>query len=324
MDKLISVVIPIYNVEKYLKKCVDSIINQTYKNIEIILVDDGSPDSCPEICDEYQKKDSRIIVYHKNNGGLSDARNFGIEKSKADYIIFIDSDDYIEKDMVETLFNNIIKFNADISMCNFVEEDDNGNILKKVDYTNTIYSYSTNEALYELVSQKKITNHAWNKLYKKSLFKSVRYPVNQLMEDINTTYKLFEKSNKIVFEDKPLYHYIQRGNSILGNVTEKRILDQDKAVKERNSYLYEKYTFLKDIILIDNLENLKTIYRLSYIMNYKEIYGATVYKNEYKYNKKIYKKIKKNARFSFSTKIFYFSKLLYKIFVLLKKVIKHV
>ena len=116
MEDLISVVVPIYNVENYIKKCVDSILSQTYKNLEIILVDDGSPDNCPQICDEYAQKDNRIKVIHKENGGLSDARNAGIDISKGKFITFIDSDDYIEKDYVEVLYNSIKENASDMAI----------------------------------------------------------------------------------------------------------------------------------------------------------------------------------------------------------------
>ena len=121
MNELISIIVPVYKVEPYLNKCVDSIINQTYKNIEIILVDDGSPDNCGKICDDYTKKDSRIKVIHKKNGGLSDARNYGIEASIGDYIMFVDSDDYISANMCEILLKTAKKYNADIINCNFEE-----------------------------------------------------------------------------------------------------------------------------------------------------------------------------------------------------------
>ena len=119
MEQLVSIIVPIYNVEKYIKECIDSIINQTYKNLEIILVDDGSPDCCPKICDEYSKKDKRIKVIHKENGGLSSARNAGLDVAKGEYVSFIDSDDVVDEKFIETLYNLCIENNCDISECNF-------------------------------------------------------------------------------------------------------------------------------------------------------------------------------------------------------------
>ena len=132
MDSLISVIVPIYNVEKYLQKCVDSIINQTYKNLEIILVDDGSPDNCPKMCDDYAEKDSRIKVVHKENGGLSDARNVGMEVATGEYVSFIDSDDYISLDFYETLLETIVDNDSDVVECGVVKFYENEKFIKKL------------------------------------------------------------------------------------------------------------------------------------------------------------------------------------------------
>jgi glycosyltransferase involved in cell wall biosynthesis len=211
------VVVPIYKVEKYIDKCINSIINQTYKNLEIILVDDGSPDNCPQICDEYAKKDNRIKVIHKENGGLSDARNRGIKEARGEYIGFVDSDDYIDDGMYEYLYNLIKKHNAEISICGFKEVDENGKAIKEKK-SECINEYSSIEALEILAEDIIITNHAWNKLYKRELFvkNSIEYPVGKIMEDISTTYKLFEESNRIVLGDEIQYYYLIRETSISG------------------------------------------------------------------------------------------------------------
>ena len=323
MSRLISVIVPIYKVENYLKKCVDSIINQSYKNIEIILVDDGSPDMCGVICDDYLKKDNRIKVIHKENGGLSDARNAGINIAKGDYILCIDSDDWIEENMIEIVYNNALEYSADISICEFIEEDINGNILGKKEESKEIKCFNRVKALNELISQVNITNHAWNKLYKKELFRNIEYPKGQLMEDISTTYKLFEKSDKIVYQNVALYHYIQRSESILGNITQKRIDDQENAIFSRNSYLLSKYPDLTDIINIDNLKNVKILYYLAIIGKHKNLYKSLKYKKYYKEYKKLYKIYKKNIKLEEkkSIDLFYFNRNLYKIYVCLKKFI---
>ena len=168
--KKVSIIIPIYNVEKYLRKCVDSVICQTYKNLEIILVDDGSPDSCPEICDSYVDLDSRIKVIHKQNGGLSDARNTGIDMSSGEYITFVDSDDYIENDMIEILISTLEENHCDISTCNnlIVHSD---NIVTIAPEQNITRILATENALENLFYKKDISVMATAKLYKKSLFK---------------------------------------------------------------------------------------------------------------------------------------------------------
>ena len=324
MDDLISIVVPIYKVEKYLKKCIDSIVNQTYKNIEIILVDDGSPDNCGNIIEEYRKADERVKTIHQKNGGLSDARNNGIKIASGKYILYIDSDDWIEKNMVEVLYKNIVDNDADISICEFIEEDDNETELSNKNYNGQIVVFNKIEAIQDLIEQRFITNHAWNKLYKKELFDNIEYPKGQLMEDISTTYKLFENSKKIVYQNIALYHYIQRGSSILGNITQKRIEDQEDAIFKRNNYLIKKYPECANIIKIDNLKTVKDLYYLAVMGKHKKLYKSEKYKNYYQEYKKIYRELKKfvNDNDKKSLNLFYTNRELYKIYVELKMKIK--
>ena len=171
----ISIVVPIYNVEKYLERCIKSIINQTYKNLEIILVDDGSKDNCYNICEIYKKQDNRIVVIHKENGGLSDARNVGLLNSTSELICFIDSDDYVQKDYIEMLYNNLIEFKADISVCGFSHErEGQKSKYEKREYTET---YDSQEALKKMINlNSNFSVCAWNKLYRKKLFDNIEYP----------------------------------------------------------------------------------------------------------------------------------------------------
>ena len=210
----VSIIVPIYKVENYLDKCVKSIINQTYKNIEIILVDDGSPDACPQKCDEWAKKDNRIKVIHKRNGGLSDARNVGIDSAIGDFITFIDSDDYIEPTFIEYLLNLIKKYNADISICEYKYIKEDGSIFNHPKNNGKEIVYNSEKAILELLKSKLFTNSAWGKLYKKALFAKIRYPYGRLYEDIPTTYKTFFLSNRIVFGSKTLYNYLYRKSAI--------------------------------------------------------------------------------------------------------------
>lgn len=233
----ISIIVPIYNVEKYLKKCIDSLINQTYKNLEIILVDDGSPDKCGEICDQYKTIDSRIVVIHKKNGGLSDARNCGVKASTGDYITFVDSDDYISNDYVEYLFNLLISKNADMSIImphKFKENDKD--FFKEVN--ERVILYSPNEALKVMLYQKKFSNSAYGKLYKKELIKDIKFPVGKLYEDVGTTYKYILKcKNKIVYSNQHKYFYLIRNNSIMRSAYKKN--DKD--------YFYQAEILLNDM-----------------------------------------------------------------------------
>ena len=212
MKPLISVIVPIYNVEKYIKQCIDSILMQTYKNLEIILVDDGSPDNCPQICDEYAKKDSRVRVIHKKNGGLSDARNVALDIAQGEFIGFVDSDDWISADMFEYLLEALTGYQADISCCETV------NVYKyRMQYKNLKHDmvYSAKDALQELFSDH-MENYAWNKLYKAELWENIRFPVGKNFEDILTIYKTFEKCEKIVTLKEAKYYYRRREDSISG------------------------------------------------------------------------------------------------------------
>ena len=209
--ELISVVIPVYNVEKYLDKCMESVLNQTYSNIEVILVDDGSTDKSGKICDEYQKKDKRVVVYHKENGGLSDARNYGINKSHGEYITFIDSDDFVEQNYVEFLYKLIKENQADIAMGKqYVRYPE------KIINTGSGNTYNVNahDCMEKLLYSEDFDVSAWAKLYKKELFKSIKFPKGMVFEDAGTTYKLILQSKKIVLKSEPIYNYIIRNNSI--------------------------------------------------------------------------------------------------------------
>lgn len=243
-NALVSIIVPVFRVEEYLKRCIESMINQTYKNIEIILVDDGSDDNCPKICDEYSKKDQRITVIHKQNGGLSDARNFGIKKSKGEYITFVDSDDTIEPDYIECLLNTLIKNNADISICGYMVKYDNGKNIPNANGKKLVLN--SKETLENMLYQEDFNVASWAKLYKRNLFDKIEFPVGKIHEDAFTTYKLVLKSKTIACDLKPLYNYMIRSNSILtGKFSEKKLLVVD-AYDEMEEVLLKKYEDLKD------------------------------------------------------------------------------
>lgn len=213
---LISIIVPIYNVEKYLKKCIECLINQTYTNLEIILVDDESPDLCPEICDEYKKKDSRIKVIHQKNMGLSGARNTGIECSNGKYIMFLDSDDSLEINCVEKLYNILKKDKTYLSICGRFYEFENGK--KKCKYTERFTKiYDFESAIEEMNNFYYFDMSAWGKLFKKELFDDIRFPLGKLSEDYFIMYKLFMKAGKVSYISEPMYNYLQRQSSISRN-----------------------------------------------------------------------------------------------------------
>ena len=219
MSDLISVVVPIYNVEKYLTKCIDSIINQTYKNLEIILVDDGSPDNCGKICDEYKKKDNRIKVIHKKNGGLSDARNEGIKIATGKYIGFIDSDDFVSKDMYKKLYDSIKKYDAEISVCSRNILYENGKVVPYCINDGRVIVMDSTEALKKIFGFRDFDMAAWDKLYSIKLFNKIKYPVGRINEDYYVTPLLFSKANRIVYIRESLYNYLRRENSITSTKT---------------------------------------------------------------------------------------------------------
>lgn len=206
----VSIIVPVYKVEKYLKKCVDSIINQTLKNIEIILVDDGSPDSCGLICDDYAKSDSRIKVIHKPNGGLSDARNAGLEVAQGEYISFVDSDDYIDPRMIELLYGCCEKNGTDIAGCDLAYVYENSN---RVDYnSNDQERVMSSDEFFSLMLDvnKYLRTGVWNKIYKRALFDTVRFPKGKLFEDVGTMYKLIFQTERITYASKVGYFYLKQ------------------------------------------------------------------------------------------------------------------
>lgn len=237
MNELISIIVPIYKVEKYLSRCVSSIINQTYKKLEIILVNDGSPDNCGRMCDEFSKIDNRIKVIHKKNGGLSDARNAGLKIASGIYVSFLDSDDWIDQTYIEKLYKLLIESNADISVCNFKRtSDENCNLIQS---KGDVYEFTNKEALQqfygEFSSQLFV---AWGKLYKATLFKNIMYPYGKIHEDDFTTYKLLYIAQKIVLTTEQLIYYWQRNDSIMGMIfNPKHTIDLLEAYEERAQFL---------------------------------------------------------------------------------------
>lgn len=250
MLKKISVIVPIYNVEKYLARCVDSIVNQTYKNLEIILVDDGSPDRCPQMCDDYAEKDSRIKVVHKKNGGLSDARNAGIAVATGEYISFIDSDDYVSDDFFECLLDAMNKENSDIAECSVVKlyED---NRFDEFSDDLSVKTYDTQDAMSALIAENPFHQHVWNKLYKTELVKNIPYAVGKLNEDEFWTYQVFGRANKVSKLNKTMYYYFQRNSSIMGVGYNIRRLDALEGKANRQKYIENNFPDLSTQAKID-------------------------------------------------------------------------
>ena len=220
-EPLISIIIPVYKVEKYLEKCISSVINQTYKNLEIILVDDGSPDNCGIICDEYAKKDERIMVVHKKNGGLSDARNAGIRIATGEYIGFVDSDDWIDCNMYKKLYELLKDHDADISVCELQRTTNSVKNIKNTKVKINIYTQKEYMMKFFKIGSQTIEYYATTKLYKRDLIDDKQYPKGLTSEDVLGTCKAILKAKKIVKSNEKLYYYRYNEDSITGKFTNK-------------------------------------------------------------------------------------------------------
>lgn len=281
----ISIVIPVYNVERYLNKCISSILDQSFTDFELILVDDGSKDNSGRICDEYKEKDSRIKVIHQENAGLSAARNMGIELSEGKYLTFIDSDDFIHPNMIEALYNNILENKADISICDYHLVYEDKDVIKEFG-VNNITLYTNIEAVKEIVEKSKASMIvACSKLYRRRLFLNIRYPTHKYHEDEFVTYKLLYESTKIVATDAKLYYYLQRPNSITGSTYSLKRLEKLEALEEAIKFFESKnnkeLTYLAEFRYLLNIQI--AYYRVRYeINNNKEI----IYNLKTQYDKK--------------------------------------
>lgn len=232
----VSVIVPIYNVENYLRRCVDSIIMQTFEDLEIILVDDGSPDGCPAICDEYARQDSRVRVLHKPNGGLSDARNTGIEFATGEYLAFIDSDDWIDADTIELLYTLCLRYDVPLAECSYRNIYSN-RIVEETDCTAEIRVEDSIFALSSMLDWKYFKSMACNKLYHHTLFDNIRFPKGLYHEDEYTTYKLFWKAKKLLYVDVSKYNYDRSREDAITFGYSVRKLDCVFAFRERLDFI---------------------------------------------------------------------------------------
>lgn len=248
--ELISIVVPVYKVEPYLDKCVSSIVNQTYKNLEIILVDDGSPDNCPVMCDAWAEKDNRIRVIHKPNGGLSDARNAGMSAATGELIAFVDSDDWIAPDMYEKLYHRLTEDGSDIAACGvqMVWEDNTPPRMLTRPGSRTL---NRDEAMQAIIEESCLKQPVWYKLYKSKLVRDIRFPVGKYHEDVFWSYQAVGKANRVSGSDNVGYYYLQRGGSIMGEGYSTKRLDAIEAKVQRCDYMREHFPQLAALSLKD-------------------------------------------------------------------------
>jgi len=274
VDK-ITVIVPVYGVEVYLRQCLDSIVSQTYTNLEIILINDGSPDNCGIICDEYAEKDDRIKVMHKENGGVSKARNTGIDIASGEYLTFIDADDWVETDMIEVLYNNLVRVDADISSCGMYHV-----------YVNAIVPFSdiadievldSEQAINDSLTQGRVNTAVWGKLYKPHIFNDIRYPVGKRYEDEFVIFNVLAAANSIVVDTSSKYYYRQRKGSFMDSVHHTAEynaggLDLIEAAEQKMKVVEEKYPELIGITKAHLFDlNSKILNRMLNCKNYKQI-----------------------------------------------------
>lgn len=283
----VSIIVPIYKVEKYIYRCVDSILQQTYSNLEIILVNDGSPDNCGEIADDYRNKDTRVKVIHKLNGGLSDARNKGMELVTGEYVMFVDSDDWLDKNTVEIMVNNSLNFKADVVQTAFYYAYDDKLLVDNRYYKESDPSVLLdNKALmYELVKNEKVKNFAWGKLYKTKLIKDIPFEIGVLFEDVFWAHQVMHQVNSYLILHEPLFYYYQRDDSIVASYSPKN-LDIIRGLKERHHFIEQFYEELID-------ESYKTILKTC-LIHYNLLMMNSKNDKDGTYRKKIASYIKEN------------------------------
>ena len=258
---VISIIIPVYNVEKYLIRCIQSVTKQTFSDLEIILVDDGSTDSSGKICDNFKQTDDRIKVIHKENGGLSSARNAGLRIATGDYIGFVDSDDWITPDMYEYLYGLIAKYDADLVSCDYVLADDRTVIKSKKRYCESVFD--RNKAIYNYllfgIIKRKSDYSVWKKLYKKKCFNSTIFPEGKLYEDMATNLEILQKCECYVSSSKPCYYYYQDSSSITRKKVSLKHLDLLCAANKINDLLKNEN---KDLQYLGQLQISKAYFSL--------------------------------------------------------------
>ena len=283
----VSVIVPIYKVEKYIHRCVDSILHQSYSNLEIILVNDGSPDKSGKIADRYKEMDSRIKVIHKENGGLSDARNKGMDLVTGEFTLFVDSDDWLDKRMIETMVNKGLKFKADVIQTAFYYAYDD-----KLLFDNRYYQKSdpsvlldNKELMHELVKNEKVKNFAWGKLYKTELIKKTPFKTGVLFEDVFWAHQVMHKVETYLILHEPLVYYYQRDDSIVASYSPKN-LDIIRGLKERHHFIEQFYEELID-------ESYKTILKTC-LIHYNLLMMNSKNDKDGTYRKKIASYIKEN------------------------------
>ena len=315
MDK-ISVIVPVYNVRKYLKKAIYSIINQKYRNLEIILVDDGSTDGSGEICDEFKEIDNRIVVYHKENGGQSSARNYGIQKAIGDYIIFIDSDDYIHPEMILSLYEEIKKSKADVSVCGIMNVY-NTKEVPQCNNTELQFICTEKEFLKELLIGEKVPGSICNKLLKKEIAEKLSFPEGKIYEDAFYHLDLIKIAKTYVVTTKPYYYYYHRSNSSTTEKYNSKRLDAIEVYAKYAKYIEKEYPDLKQeaffrlshsyFVVLDSMllvDNYKKLEDYPSVINFLKKNAFRIFKNS------IFRKGRRIAALALKINVSFYRKLM--------------
>ena len=275
MKDLISIIVPVYNVEDYLERCIESILKQTYDDLEIILINDGSSDGSLKICKDYENKDPRIVLVNQENKGVSYARNIGLEICKGQYIMFVDSDDHISARTVQELLNDINTYEADMSICSFLKVFDDSDIVID-EYNNTTLKLNSEKALSLLLDDHELCV-PWGKLYKATLFSHLRFDTEKYNEDMFTIHQLFDACNNIALSNNPLYYYNQKGVSLTRSRFNYKKLDMVEAIDVWYIFMKEHYPSLSEKAKIKYLSIL--VNTCTHLYNKSDKFGRGVYLN---------------------------------------------
>lgn len=283
--ELISIIVPFYNTEDYLSRCIDSILKQDYQFFELILINDGSTDKSGKICKEYIKKDSRVRYIEKDNGGISESRNYGIKEAKGKYISFIDSDDVVSPKYLSTLYNNLIKNKVDISCCSYQKSNNEFTFSEE----NNCQIIDNIEGIKKLLNES-LSSFLWDKLISKKLFSGIKFKKDKIFEDTDVMYKIFSKAKSIAISDAVLYGYYQRNNSYVHSYKYDRIINYIEVIEERYNYLLKYNKELKKELNNSKVFSTFILFRMISLsreitwINKKEV------NKEYEMFKKIYNK----------------------------------
>lgn len=269
---MISVIVPVYKAEKYLNRCVESVVNQTYRDLEIILVDDGSPDRSPELCDIWARKDKRIKVIHKKNGGASSARNMGLNVAMGDYVAFVDADDYISRDMFEVMSDAAVRNKVDVVSCGRVRVGVNGNT--ELFTLNQEKCFSGKEALKEFFKGTCFDDASWDKLYCRELFSNLRFKEGETNEDLVPAVRILGSCNKVVHTGKPLYFYCENSESVTGSGFNAGKMIVLRHLEEVKTYVSENYPDLLGYYMV--LENRYCLSMMYALLDDKDVFNSYV------------------------------------------------